>query len=149
MELCVFAPWMQPAATRFFSICLPASGRTFEPQGRHRALTDLAAHYGDGNCWCLMEGEEIVGTAAVRALGDEVCELKLMYVLPRCQKKGWGALLYAKAEEYARDRGFRKMLLDTLSESRDAIAFYHKRGFVETERYNGNFHADVFMEKIL
>lgn len=149
-EIRLFEASMQEQVTRFFAVCLPASGRTFQPEGRHRPLTELCAHYrGKDRCWCLLEGEEIVGTVAVRELTEKRCELKLLYVLPGRQKMGYGGTLFAQAERYAREQGCRMMMLDTTKESKAAIGFYRRRGFVEIGRYNDNAYADIFMEKVL
>lgn len=45
----------------------------------------------------------------------------------------------------ARTLGYKRVYLDTISTSKDALNLYRKAGFVETDRYNDNNHADAFM----
>lgn len=54
-------------------------------------------------------------------------------------------LAVLQAIAYAKEYGYEKMYLDSLSTSKKAIALYRKTGFVDTERYNKNKHSDVFM----
>lgn len=58
---------------------------------------------------------------------------------------GYGKRLLKAAIAYAKDYGYEKMYLDSLSTSKKAIALYRRAGFVDTERYNQNERSDVFM----
>lgn len=50
-----------------------------------------------------------------------------------------------QAINMARTLGYKRVYLDTISTSKDALNLYRKAGFVETDRYNDNNHADAFM----
>ena len=58
---------------------------------------------------------------------------------------GYGKKMLLYAIEQAKSHGYKKMFLDSLSSSTRAIALYRKLGFNDTEKYNSNIHADVFM----
>ena len=46
----------------------------------------------------------------------------------------------------ARELGYRSIVLDSVSKYKAAQRLYEKAGFVNTERYNDNQYADVFMK---
>ena len=90
--------------------------------------------------------EVVVGCVGVRALSEDVCELKTLFVYERLQGQGWGRRLAEQAIGLARSRGFRAMRLDTISTSANAIGLYRRLGFRDFDRYDDNPQADVFME---
>ena len=93
----------------------------------------------------MLDGEEIIGTAALKRMDERRCELKFLYLYKRFQGKGLGRKLLETVIWEAAHRGYREMCLDTLSTSVRALALYEKVGFVRTERYNENHDADIFM----
>ncbi len=128
---------------QFLEVCLPQSGRRFELDGRHKMYDKIEEYF--EVFWCLFDEEHIIGTVALKRLSDEGCELKALYLLQQYHKNGLGYRLLKTAIEKARQDGYKKMYLDTLSTSKNAIALYEKAGFVRTQRYNANYAADVFM----
>lgn len=128
---------------QFLEVCLPQSGRRFELDGRHKMYDKIEEYF--EVFWCLFDEEHIIGTVALKRLSDEGCELKALYLLEQYHKNGLGYRLLKTAIEEARQNGYKKMYLDTLSTSKNAIALYEKAGFVRTQRYNANYAADVFM----
>ncbi len=131
----------------FFHVCMPESGRTFEPSGRHSQITEIGKYF--KKCWCLIDNGQVIGTAAVKELDSEKCELKIMYVLKKFQGMGYGRKLLDAALLYAEKSEYKYIFLDTKAESTRAIDLYKKYGFTETERYNDNLNADIFMRKEL
>ena len=95
--------------------------------------------------WCLFEGEAMIGTAALKKLDSDKCELKSLYLLEQYHKKGLGRLLLNTAIQEAKQNGYGEMYLDTLSSSKRAVRLYERAGFQQTERYNDNYTADTFM----
>ena len=49
----------------------------------------------------------------------------------------------------AKEAGYRWVYLDTKAEFAAAIALYSRRGYKETERYNDNAQATIFMRLAL
>lgn len=129
---------------QFLKVCLPQSGRRLDLNGHHKMYHEIEEYF--MAFWCLFDKEQIIGTVALKRLSDENCELKALYLLEQYHKNGLGYRLLKTAIEKARQNGYKKMYLDTLSTSRNAIALYEKAGFVRTQRYNANDTADVFME---
>ena len=93
----------------------------------------------------MLDGEEIIGTAALKRMDEHRCELKSLYLYKRFQERGLGRMLLKTVIEEASRSGYREMYLDTLSTSARALTLYEKAGFVRTERYNENYDADIFM----
>lgn len=129
---------------QFLEVCLPQSGRRFELDGRHKMYDKIEEYF--EVFWCLFDKKQIIGTVALKRLNDDCCELKALYLLEQYHKNGLGYRLLKTAIEKAQQEGYKKLYLDTLSTSRNAIALYEKAGFVRTQRYNANDTADVFME---
>ena len=124
-------------------ICLPQSGRKLEPNGRHKMYNNVPGYF--EHFWCLFDGEDMIGTAALKKLDSGRCELKALYLLEKYHKKGLGRRLLNTAIQKAQQDGYEEMYLDTLSSSKKVIRIYEKKGFVKTERYNDNYMAEIFM----
>lgn len=128
---------------QFLRRCMPESGRCLELDGRHKIYCNIESTF--ENFWCLFDGENVVGTAALKKLADGKCELKSLYLLQSYHGKGLGRQLLNTALREAEKKGITKIYLDSLSSSIRAISLYKKAGFIETKRYNENTAADVFM----
>lgn len=137
----------EPRLLRFLAQCLPESGRALELSGRHGFYLHIAAEF--AAFWCMFDGENVIGTAAVRALDSRRCELKSLYLLEAYHGKGYGRMLLETALAYAEQAGFSQMYLDSLSTSTKATALYRKAGFTDTEPYHTGGRADVFMVRPL
>jgi len=98
--------------------------------------------------WVLLDGEEVVGTCAVRALEETICELKRMYFLPRVRGLGWGRRMGQTALDWTKGAGFQTMWLDTDFQLVAARRLYKSLGFHEIPRYNSS-PAELFFERRL
>ena len=127
----------------FLRRCLPESGRKLDLDQKHKSYLDVQ-HCFD-SFWIMLDGEEIIGTAALKRMDECRCELKSLYLYERFQGRGLGRKLLETVIEEAAESGYREMYLDTLSTSARALILYEKAGFVRTERYNENYDADIFM----
>ena len=104
---------------QFLEICLPQSGRKFEPNGRHKMYNNVPGYF--EHFWCLFDGEDMIGTAALKKLDSGRCELKALYLLEKYHKKGLGRRLLNTAIQKAQQDGYAEIYLDTLSSSRRAV----------------------------
>jgi GNAT superfamily N-acetyltransferase len=79
--------------------------------------------------WVALDGAEVVGSVALRDLGDGVVELKRMYLRPDQRGRGLGRELLGVALDWARDRGMRAVRLDTSERMVAAQRLYEAYGF--------------------
>jgi len=80
--------------------------------------------------WIVLSREEVVGSVALRDLGDSAVELKRMYLRETCRGRGTGRRLLATALDWARTSGARTVRLDTTQEMKAARHLYEAHGFV-------------------
>lgn len=113
-------------------------------------MEDIESHYvpPSGTFLVLLDGEQVVGTGAVRRLDAQTCELKRLWFLPPYRGKGLGAKMVELLFEFARTAGYQRIRLDSASELQAANRLYQRLGFYDIGRYNDG-PATVFMEKQL
>lgn len=83
------------------------------------------------------------GMIGVRRMSDKDCELKRMYMDPKCRGEGAGAALVRSAMKAARKMGYENMYVDNVGWLTAAIRMYKKLGFEEIEPYYENKDKDV------
>ncbi len=133
----------EPHLFAFLEKCLPESGRALDLDGRHSFYKDIPDHF--DVFLCMIDGETIIGTVAVRRMNDKDCELKSLYLLEKYHGLGLGRKLLETAVKAASDSGYERMYLDSLSTSKRALKLYRMAGFTDTEKYNDSIFSDVFM----
>lgn len=127
----------------FTCTCFEELGKKFEPSGRHSFYNDIDNEF--EVFFCLVDQEKVIGTVALKKVDDYTVELKAMYLDRDYRGKGLGRRLMDKAVDEAKRLGFKSIVLDSMSQYKDALRLYEKTGFKMTERYNDNVYADVFM----
>ena len=138
---------MKEAVFEFTDECFRSVGKEFEPAGRHSDYNDIRKKF--DRFWCLLSDEKVLGTVAVKRLDETTSELKALYLSPELRGKGYGYKLLDLAVLFAKEKGYKKIVLDSMSKYTAALKLYEKYGFTHIARYNENPKADVFMEYIL
>lgn len=128
----------------FTDACFAELGKKFEPSGRHCFYNDIENEF--EAFYCLTDQEKIIGTVALKKIDEYTVELKAMYLDRNYRGKGLGRRLMDKAVDEAKRLGYKSMVLDSMSQYKAALKLYEKSGFKNTERYNNNIYADVFMK---
>ena len=96
--------------------------------------------------YCLFDQDKLIGTVALKKLDENTVELKAMYLDRSYRGKGLGRRLMDKIVDEAKRLGYKSIVLDSMSQYKDALRLYERTGFKNTERYNDNLFADVFMK---
>lgn len=81
---------------------------------------------------------EAAACVGVRPLDEERCEMKRLYVRGQYRGTGLGRRLAERAITFAREAGYRSMLLDTLPQMERATHLYRELGFVRCAPYYDN-----------
>ncbi len=109
----------------------------FDPKAFENELAALPGEFVPPSGRLLLASHDDIpaGTAALRDLGNQTCELKGMFVEPQFQGQGIGRALAETLIEQARMIGFAKMRLDTGPRQIAAQKLYHSLGFQDIEPY--------------
>jgi ribosomal protein S18 acetylase RimI-like enzyme len=118
-------------------------------QDFERELKELPGEYAepDGCILLALLDSTLAGCVALRPFELDVCEMKRMYVRPMFRRKGIGRALAQKVIAEAKQRGYKKMRLDSLPTMTEAQALYRSLGFREIVAYRPNpIHGATFLE---
>lgn len=93
-------------------------------------VADAYIHKG-GNFWIAKRGEKLVGTIGIMPYTAEIAVLKKFFVYEDYQGEPnhVGRKLYAALLAFAKEKGYKTILLDTPRNTARAHAFYEKAGF--------------------
>ena len=127
-------------------------GRDLTFQNLDDELNDIAKKYcpPNGRLLCAQIDEKIIGCVAYHKFDENRCEMKRLFVLEDYRKFYVGKKLIEEILFFAKNDGYKEMILDTIKPLQSAIHLYKKFGFVETEPYYKNPMSDViYMKKFL
>ncbi len=121
----------------------------FDPQGVDRDLSDIEKNYfRKGGLLEIMETPEgaIIGCVGLYPLQNGICELRKMYLLPEFRGRGLGKFLLERMLRKGRQLGFHKMVLETASVLKRAVALYEKYGFKPVDAGQCHSRCDRMFE---
>jgi putative acetyltransferase len=110
-------------------------------QNFERELAELPGKYSPptGRLLLAVDNGEVAGCAALREIGDDVCEIKRLFVRPQFRGKHLGRRLAEHIVSEAKQIGYERMRLDTLPpKMNSAISLYQSLGFREIDPYYDN-----------
>jgi len=103
-----------------------------------------------GGIILVKENGSFIACAGIRKIDAATAELKRMYIKSSHRGRGIGKQLLAEAIDLAKQCGYKKIKLDTLSSMQPAMQLYRSAGFKEIPAYYHNPNATaVFFEKEL
>lgn len=96
-------------------------------------------------------GAAPVGCGAFKPFGDDAVEVKRMFTSPEQRQRGIASMVLSELEEWARELGYRRCVLETGTMLQDAIALYKKHGYSITRNYGQyvGVETSVCFEKAL
>jgi len=92
------------------------------------------------------EGRKIIGTMTIKKINNKIVRLKRMYVRPDYRGRGIAQKMLDILVKFAKQKGYKKMLLHTYPIMENAMRFYKKNGFVES---TGDDPEQIHVEKVL
>jgi putative acetyltransferase len=121
-----------------FDGTLEDSLRHFLAAGKLNDMDDVRTNYFEAGGMFLvaLNGEQVIGSGALRKLDDETAELKRMWLLEAYHGQGVGYRLITQLFDFARGQGYIRVRLQTSPEQVRALVFYRKVGFYEIPCYN-------------
>jgi DNA-binding MarR family transcriptional regulator/GNAT superfamily N-acetyltransferase len=98
-------------------------------------------------CWIAEIDGAPAGSVMLVNAGDGIAKLRLLIVEPRARGRGIGRRLVEQCIKFARDAGYRKIMLWTQSVLTDARRIYEGAGFVRVEeKPHRSFGVDLVGE---
>jgi len=88
------------------------------------------------------ESDMPVGCGAMKVFEKDSMEIKRMYVLPECRKKGIAARVLLELEQWASELFFNRCVLETGKKQPEAIALYMKNGYTTIANYGQYIGVD-------
>jgi putative acetyltransferase len=131
------APGDEPAVRAVVYSTLREYGLAPDPATIDADLEDIARSYLDrGGAFRVLVSPagEIVGCGGLYPLDDEEAEIRKMYLRPEARGQGLGRVLFRDLLQHARERRFERVVLETASVLKEAIALYRSHGFVPVRR---------------
>lgn len=100
-------------------------------------MLDIVGEYINkgGNFWIAKNGDTLIGTIGIMPYGADIAVLKKFFVYEEFQGEPHhlGRRLYNELLAFARENGFKTILLDTPHNTHRAHKFYEKAGFRRVE----------------
>ena len=124
----------EPAVQRLIAEAMAELSRRYGGTGDDTpvAATDFAPP--GGAFFVAYAGDELLGCAGWRAHGEDA-ELKRMFTMPAARGRGVARRVLVAIEESARERGCKRVILETGDKQPEAIALYLKCGYERIEDF--------------
>jgi len=111
----------------------------YDSKGVLEDMDDVQGSYfdDDGTFLVMVEGDQIIGTGAIKRLDTDICELKRLWFLKEYRGKGLGYKMTRELLSFARDKGYQRVRLETDPVAQlQALNFYKRLGFYEIPQYS-------------
>jgi len=134
-----FEPADQSAAKNLILAGLAEHWGELDPS-KNPDLSDIASTYANGVFLIAQAGDEIVGTGALVCHGGGIAQIVRMSVSITRRRTHIGTLILGHLIAHARNRGYRKIILETSEDWHEAVKFYLNNNFRITHYGDGNVY---------
>jgi len=121
-----------------------------ETTGKDRGLSNIERNYFSNNGFFGVAVDTktnyIVGTFGLFAINRDICELRKMYLLKDVRGQGLGKFILNSAIHLAKEKRYKKIILETISQLTEAISLYKQSGFKEIKPKEINKRVDQAFE---
>jgi len=83
----------------------------------------------------LLFEQDAVGCGAIKSIGDAM-EIKRFFVHASARKKGYGLRILSELENWAKELGYKKLILESGYRQPEANSLYEKFGFQKIDNYD-------------
>ncbi len=99
----------------------------------------------------IYEHEMAVGCGAIKAYEEHVMEIKRMFVPLEKRGKGIASMVLKELENWAKELGYKKCILETGIKQPEAIRLYEKNNFMLIKNYGqyADIENSVCFEKVI
>jgi putative acetyltransferase len=87
------------------------------------------------NVVVLYDESEAISCGAFKEIDESTCEIKRMFTIPSHRGKGYAGHIVDALEFWARELGYRTVILETSVKLESAIQLYLKKGYARTPNY--------------
>lgn len=94
------------------------------------------------NCILVYIDETPAACGAFKELSEDTVEIKRMFTDPEFRKRGLGSSIVKELENWAKDLGYKKAVLETSKDLTNAISVYEKSGFQKIPNYGQYIGVD-------
>lgn len=101
---------------------------------------------GRGKFFIMLENDVVVGTVAIKDIGDNFAKLHRMFVKSDLHGTGLGQQLLDTAISFAKEQKFSKLILNTHLLMKRAHSFYEKNGFLKVGKNKNKFKYEMKLE---
>lgn len=130
--------WTQggdPVFQRFYAVTEAYYSRIAGGEEKRRGFVPCNASAEIPDAVIAYCGDQAVGCAGLKRYSDTDAEIKRLWVEPAFRRRRIATALMDRVEEKARQKGFRRVILQTRPIMPDAIALYEKRGYRQIPNY--------------
>lgn len=92
-----------------------------------------------------------IGCGAIKMYNHETMEVKRMFTRQENRQEGVGSMILGELEQWTKELGFKRCILETGLQQPEAIALYKKNNYLQIENYGPYIGVEnsVCFEKLL
>jgi putative acetyltransferase len=121
-----------------------------DENGKDKDLNDIKNSYQSNNGFfgVVIQRKQILlwVVSVCFTLNENICELRKMYLLKETRGKGFGKFILETVIQIAREKRYKKIILETISVLTTAIFLYKRYGFKEIKPKEINARVDQSFE---